>query len=221
MSHLSTDQVAEMASITKRHLQRMLARGVAIPGASKTAGGHWKIKDSPSLRKWAKEFERWRGRPRAAAILPAGWKDELRKIGIQARKPIFSGKSKMPQQRISPMTLQYFEEATPEDIALAKEIARHQQKAIEKSKSAVKAIEEAIVSWRKAAALADVAFAKNGGSSHRFLEWWEKHLLPIAEARRLMTISRTPERADKDSLRRMGILADRDLQRLGRRKRSN
>jgi hypothetical protein len=49
MSHIPTAELAVLTGYTKRQIQRMAAK---IPGAVRTDGGHWKIPDSPEVRKW-------------------------------------------------------------------------------------------------------------------------------------------------------------------------
>jgi hypothetical protein len=51
MSHITTQQLSEMAGITKRHCQRLLVGG-HVPDAVRTSGGHWSIPDSAKVRKW-------------------------------------------------------------------------------------------------------------------------------------------------------------------------
>ncbi len=51
MSHISTQQLSEMAGITKRHCQRLLIAG-HVPDAVRTSGGHWSIPDNAKVRKW-------------------------------------------------------------------------------------------------------------------------------------------------------------------------
>ena len=67
MTHLSTHQLAELAGITKRQIQKILESEVLNIGASRTPGGHWIIPDSPAVRRWAKGHHRWRrgGLPKA------------------------------------------------------------------------------------------------------------------------------------------------------------
>jgi hypothetical protein len=60
MSHLSTNQLAELASLTKRQVQRVLEKGVPDLGATRTPGRHWIIPDTPAIRKWAKNHRRWK-----------------------------------------------------------------------------------------------------------------------------------------------------------------
>jgi len=64
MSHLSSKQLAELARITTRQAQRILDRGTPNLGATRTAGGHWIIPDTPEVRRWAREHQRWKGRLR-------------------------------------------------------------------------------------------------------------------------------------------------------------
>lgn len=59
MSHLSTIQLAEMAQISKRQVQRLLDQGVTGLDATRTAGGHWQVADTAAARKWAKNHVRW------------------------------------------------------------------------------------------------------------------------------------------------------------------
>jgi hypothetical protein len=60
MSHLTTQQLADLAGITKRQTQRVLDRGTPDLGASRTDGGHWVIPDTAAVRSWAKDHQRWR-----------------------------------------------------------------------------------------------------------------------------------------------------------------
>jgi hypothetical protein len=62
MSHLPTAQIAVLSGITKRQVQRLLVSG-EIPGAERTPGGHWRVPDTKELRRWAKNFQRWNGKP--------------------------------------------------------------------------------------------------------------------------------------------------------------
>ncbi len=64
MSHITTQATADLAGITKRQVQRILKTGGEIPGAYRSTGGHWKIPDSPDVRRWAAEFKKWDGKPR-------------------------------------------------------------------------------------------------------------------------------------------------------------
>jgi hypothetical protein len=64
MSHLSSKQLADLARLTTRQVQRILERGTPNLGATRTPGGHWIIPDTPEVRRWAREHERWKGRPR-------------------------------------------------------------------------------------------------------------------------------------------------------------
>jgi hypothetical protein len=64
MSHLSSKQLADLARLTTRQVQRILERGTPNLGATRTPGGQWIIPDTPEVRRWAREHERWKGRPR-------------------------------------------------------------------------------------------------------------------------------------------------------------
>lgn len=60
MSHLSSKQLAELAGLTTRQVQRILDRGTPNLGATRTEGGHWIIPDTPAVREWAAKKERWK-----------------------------------------------------------------------------------------------------------------------------------------------------------------
>jgi hypothetical protein len=60
MSHLSSKQLAELAGLTTRQVQRILDRGTPNLGATRTEGGHWIIPDTPAVRVWAAKKERWK-----------------------------------------------------------------------------------------------------------------------------------------------------------------
>ena len=64
MSHLSSKQLADLARLTTRQVQRILERGTPNLGATRTPGGHWIIPDTPEVRRWAREHERWKGKLR-------------------------------------------------------------------------------------------------------------------------------------------------------------
>jgi hypothetical protein len=53
MSQISLPVLSLRCGVSRRNLQRMAADGL-IPGASRTAGGHWRIKDSHALDGWIK-----------------------------------------------------------------------------------------------------------------------------------------------------------------------
>ena len=50
--------------MTTRQVQRILERGTPNLGATRTLGGHWIIPDTPEVRRWAREHERWKGKLR-------------------------------------------------------------------------------------------------------------------------------------------------------------
>ena len=51
MSQISIPALAKRTSLSRRNLQRMAQEGL-IPGASQTAGGHWRIADDARLAGW-------------------------------------------------------------------------------------------------------------------------------------------------------------------------
>jgi hypothetical protein len=59
MTHLSTAELAKLAKVQKRQIQRILESGYPDLGATRTAGGHWVIPDTIKVRKWAMNHERW------------------------------------------------------------------------------------------------------------------------------------------------------------------
>jgi hypothetical protein len=59
MTHLSTAELAKLAKVQKRQIQRILESGFPDLGATRTAGGHWVIPDTIKVRKWAMNHERW------------------------------------------------------------------------------------------------------------------------------------------------------------------
>lgn len=59
MSHIPTAELAQLTGYEKRHVQRLAVAG-QIPGAVRTDGGHWRIPDSPEVRKWCKSVKRSR-----------------------------------------------------------------------------------------------------------------------------------------------------------------
>jgi hypothetical protein len=60
MTLISTTELAKIANVEKRQIQRILERGVIDFGATKTPGGHWEIPDTVKVRRWAKNHERWK-----------------------------------------------------------------------------------------------------------------------------------------------------------------
>lgn len=66
MSHISTQKAADLAGISKRHLQRLLNAGGVVPSATRTSGGHWRIENDSSFQNWAKSYKRWDGKSRNA-----------------------------------------------------------------------------------------------------------------------------------------------------------
>ncbi len=77
MTLISTAQLAVIAGLKTRQIQRLLDQGVPGIGATKSAGGHWVIPDTAAVRKWAKNHRRWKRPPvkraaggRGAAIVP-------------------------------------------------------------------------------------------------------------------------------------------------------
>tara|TARA_R110000868_G_scaffold383653_2_gene650910 strand:+ start:2357 stop:2995 length:639 start_codon:yes stop_codon:yes gene_type:complete len=59
MTHLSTAELAKLAKVQKRQIQRILESGFPDLGATRTAGGHWMIPDTIKVRQWAMNHERW------------------------------------------------------------------------------------------------------------------------------------------------------------------
>ena len=57
MSHIPTAELARLTGYTKRQIQRMAG---GIPGAVRTAGGHWEIPDSPEVREWCSDMKKKR-----------------------------------------------------------------------------------------------------------------------------------------------------------------
>ncbi|MFZ9938157.1 MAG: hypothetical protein ACO3JG_14040 [Luteolibacter sp.] len=76
MSLLTTAQLAEMAGITKRQLQRILDAKKVDLGARRTPGGHWEIPDTLTVRRWAKRHRRWK-RPSTGIQLNPGDKSRV------------------------------------------------------------------------------------------------------------------------------------------------
>jgi hypothetical protein len=60
MTLISTTQLAVIAGLRTRQIQRLLDKGVPGLGATKSEGGHWIIPDTPAVRKWAKNHRRWK-----------------------------------------------------------------------------------------------------------------------------------------------------------------
>jgi hypothetical protein len=84
MSHFTSSKLADLAGISRRHAQRLLEEG-KIEGASRTKGGHWRIPDTPKIRKWAENFSRWEGKPRAdnyAGVPLISWRDATEERGV-------------------------------------------------------------------------------------------------------------------------------------------
>ena len=69
MSHITTQQLSEMAGITKRHCQRLLIAG-HVPDAVRTSGGHWSIPDNAKVRKWIAKQKNNKHERKAVAIPP-------------------------------------------------------------------------------------------------------------------------------------------------------
>ena len=61
ISRLSSKKLAEIARMTTRQVQRILDRATPDLGATRTPGGHWIIPDTPEVRRWAKNHEKWKG----------------------------------------------------------------------------------------------------------------------------------------------------------------
>lgn len=59
MSHIATAELARLTGYEKRHVQRLAVAG-QIPGAVRTDGGHWRVPDSPEVRKWCQAVKRAR-----------------------------------------------------------------------------------------------------------------------------------------------------------------
>lgn len=59
MTHISTAELAEMAQVKKRQIQRLLEKHGKRLGATKTDGGHWLIPNSARVRNWAKNHKPW------------------------------------------------------------------------------------------------------------------------------------------------------------------
>ena len=59
MRLISTNDLAQLAGISKSHLQRLAAEG-CIPDSCRTAGGHWQIKDTAKVRHWAAQRKKTR-----------------------------------------------------------------------------------------------------------------------------------------------------------------
>ncbi len=51
--------MAALTGFEKRHVQRLAVAG-QIPGAVRTDGGHWKIPDTPEVRRWCQSVKRAR-----------------------------------------------------------------------------------------------------------------------------------------------------------------
>jgi excisionase family DNA binding protein len=51
MSHFTLAQLSTKTGISRRHLQRLVAKG-EIPGGERTDGGHWRVKKSAPLEGW-------------------------------------------------------------------------------------------------------------------------------------------------------------------------
>lgn len=83
MSQISLPALAKIAGVSRRNLQRMAADDL-IPGASRTAGGHWRVKNDAALAGWisARSFEKMErntlGREKAAPLFNACVKFEKR-----------------------------------------------------------------------------------------------------------------------------------------------
>lgn len=60
MTLISTTQLAVIAGLRTRQIQRLLDKGVPGINATKSDGGHWIIPDTPAVRKWAKNHRRWK-----------------------------------------------------------------------------------------------------------------------------------------------------------------
>jgi hypothetical protein len=60
MTLITPSQLAALAKVKTRQVQRILDRGTPDLGASRTPGGHWVIPDTPEIRKWAKNHRRWK-----------------------------------------------------------------------------------------------------------------------------------------------------------------
>lgn len=95
MSHLSSKQLADLARLTTRQVQRILERGTPNLGATRTPGGHWAIPDTPEVRRWAREHERWKSKLRQPQgkledrITPEfeNWANEQMKNGPELNLP--------------------------------------------------------------------------------------------------------------------------------------
>jgi len=59
MTLISTAKLAELSGLRKRQVQRILERGTPDLGATRAPGGHWVIPDTPKVRRWAKNYQRW------------------------------------------------------------------------------------------------------------------------------------------------------------------
>jgi hypothetical protein len=59
MTHFSTAELAKLAKVQKRQIQRILESGFPDLGATRTVGGHWVIPDTIKVRNWAMNHERW------------------------------------------------------------------------------------------------------------------------------------------------------------------
>jgi hypothetical protein len=59
MSHISRAELERLTGYKRRTIQRLAVAG-QIPGAVRANGGHWRIPDSPEVRKWCKAVKRVR-----------------------------------------------------------------------------------------------------------------------------------------------------------------
>jgi hypothetical protein len=71
MTLISTAQLAVIAGLKTRQIQRLLDKGVPGLGATKSEGGHWLIPDTAAVRKWAKNHRRWKRPTVKPGINPA------------------------------------------------------------------------------------------------------------------------------------------------------
>ena len=205
MSHLSTIELSKLAGITKRQVQRLLLKGV-VPGAERTPASHWEIPDSNEVRAWAKNFQRWEGKPRSEAMVKENRvrKNELKAIGKAVRKPI--------QERVASETKNSNDNpAVPTDFSddLAREIQRLHMIAETKAKESRTGIEEACLAREGVARMVDAGHAR-AGTTVKFAEWWRAAGLPKGWGRKYMTTARTPGDRTKGALRRFGILPEAD-----------
>jgi hypothetical protein len=64
MSHISRAELERLTGYERRQLSRIAG---GIPGAVRTDRGHWKIPDTPEVRKWCKDAKRKREKLRNAS----------------------------------------------------------------------------------------------------------------------------------------------------------